>query len=172
MWAIFQIFYNIILYLNHKCVNYLVLYHSNLNKIKNISKKPNKKTFFMSNVFSFGAFESTLQIGYEISEKFLYATETHNKWIFKTTNEHYFIKKTLRWRLLLSAKQYSCWKDFKLIHIIVMQVPHTLCLCFLSFLPAKTFTAIHMWPWTTKPVISSTGIFVAIANNTLYGSKL
>ncbi len=24
------------------------------------------------------------------------------------------------------------------------------------------------WPWTTKPVISSTGIFVAIANNTLY----
>ncbi len=29
-----------------------------------------------------------------------------------------------------------------------------------------------MWPWTTKPVLSSTGIFVAIANNTLYGSKV
>ncbi len=27
-------------------------------------------------------------------------------------------------------------------------------------------------PVSTKPVISSTGIFVAIANNTLYGSKL
>ncbi len=30
----------------------------------------------------------------------------------------------------------------------------------------------YMWPWTTKPVISSTGIFVAIAKNTLYGSNL
>ncbi len=29
-----------------------------------------------------------------------------------------------------------------------------------------------MWPWTTKPFISSTGIFVAIARNPLYGSKL
>ncbi len=29
-----------------------------------------------------------------------------------------------------------------------------------------------MWPWSTKAVISSTGIFVAIANNTLYGSQL
>ncbi len=29
----------------------------------------------------------------------------------------------------------------------------------------------YMWPWTTKPVISSTGIFVAIAKNTLYGSN-
>ncbi len=29
-----------------------------------------------------------------------------------------------------------------------------------------------MWLWTTKAVISNTGIFVAIANNTLYGSKL
>ncbi len=31
---------------------------------------------------------------------------------------------------------------------------------------------VHMWPWTTKIVISSTGIFIAVANNTLYGSKL
>ncbi len=29
-----------------------------------------------------------------------------------------------------------------------------------------------MWPWSTKPDLSSTGIFVAIAKNTLYGSKL
>ncbi len=29
-----------------------------------------------------------------------------------------------------------------------------------------------MCPWTTKPVLSSMGIFVAIANNALYGSKL
>ncbi len=141
-------------------------------RLRTFQRNLTKKHFLCLMFLVFGAFESTLQIGYEISEKFLYATETHNKWIFKTTNEHYFRKKTLRWRLLLSAKQYSCWKDFKLIHIIVMQVPHTLCVCFLSFLPAKTFTAIHMWPWTTKPVISSTGIFVAIANNTLYGSKL
>ncbi len=35
----------------------------------------------------------------------------------------------------------------------------------------EAFIAL-MWPWTTKAVISSTGIFVAIANNTLYGSKL
>jgi len=26
---------------------------------------------------------------------------------------------------------------------------------------------IYMWPWITKPVTSSMGIFVAIANNTL-----
>ncbi len=31
---------------------------------------------------------------------------------------------------------------------------------------------VHMWPWTIKPVISSMVIFVAIANNILYGSKL
>ncbi len=30
----------------------------------------------------------------------------------------------------------------------------------------------HMWRWSTKAVISNTGIFVAIANNTLYESKL
>ncbi len=30
----------------------------------------------------------------------------------------------------------------------------------------------HMWPWTTKPVLSRWGIFVAIAKNTLHGSKL
>ncbi len=29
----------------------------------------------------------------------------------------------------------------------------------------------NMWPWSTKAVISSTSIFVAIAKNTLYGSK-
>ncbi len=29
-----------------------------------------------------------------------------------------------------------------------------------------------MWPWSTKAVISNTGIFVAIDNNTLYESKL
>ncbi len=29
-----------------------------------------------------------------------------------------------------------------------------------------------MWPWTTKPVLSRWGLFVAIAKNTLYGSKL
>ncbi len=31
---------------------------------------------------------------------------------------------------------------------------------------------LDMWPWTTKPVLSRWGIFVAIAKNTLYGSKL
>ncbi len=30
----------------------------------------------------------------------------------------------------------------------------------------------YMWPWTTKPVLSRWGIFVAIAKNTLHGSKL
>ncbi len=29
----------------------------------------------------------------------------------------------------------------------------------------------HMWPWSTKPVMSSTGIFVVTSQNTLYGSK-
>ncbi len=31
---------------------------------------------------------------------------------------------------------------------------------------------MNMCPWSTKAVISNTGIFVAIDNNTLYGSKL
>ncbi len=30
----------------------------------------------------------------------------------------------------------------------------------------------YMWPWSTKAVLSRWGIFVAIAKNTLYGSKL
>ncbi len=30
----------------------------------------------------------------------------------------------------------------------------------------------NMWPWTTKSVLSRWGMFVAIAKNTLYGSKL
>ncbi len=29
-----------------------------------------------------------------------------------------------------------------------------------------------MWLWSTKPVLSRWGLFVAIANNTLYGPKL
>ncbi len=33
-------------------------------------------------------------------------------------------------------------------------------------------TCVCMFPWSTKAVISSTGIFVAISNDTLYGSKL
>ncbi len=44
----------------------------------------------MSNVFIFWCFWVYVS---KISEKFLYATETHNKLIFKTTNEHYFKKK-------------------------------------------------------------------------------
>ncbi len=36
----------------------------------------------------------------------------------------------------------------------------------------QTCCSTNMWPWCTKAVISNTGIFVAIANNTLYGSKL
>ncbi len=44
-----------------------------------------------------------------------------------------------------------------------------------SFCPFQNFVYIlniYVWPWTTKPVISRTVIFAAIANNTLYGSKL
>ncbi len=33
-------------------------------------------------------------------------------------------------------------------------------------------SAINMCPWSTKAVISSTGIFVEIAKNTFYGSEL
>ncbi len=33
------------------------------------------------------------------------------------------------------------------------------------------FTASYMWPWPTKPVISSRGIFVAIAKNTCIGQN-
>ncbi len=43
---------------------------------------------------------------------------------------------------------------------------------FLNIIKCSRRFSWHMWPWSTKPVLSSTGIFVAIANNTLYGSKL
>ncbi len=62
-----------------------------------------------------------------------------------------------------------------------------LCLCFLNtsdFLESWhveilnffgwTWQALlnkQMWPWSTKPVLSCWGIFVAIAKSTLYGSK-
>ncbi len=39
-------------------------------------------------------------------------------------------------------------------------------------IPEKLRLMPYMCPWTTKPVLCHTGIFVAIANNTLYGSKL
>ncbi len=42
----------------------------------------------------------------------------------------------------------------------------------LSFSEKKIRQRGHMWPWSTKPVLRSTGIFEAIANNTLDGSKL
>ncbi len=35
----------------------------------------------------------------------------------------------------------------------------------------ELWISIYVWPWTTKPVLSSTGIFVAIANDILYGQK-
>ncbi len=48
--------------------------------------------------------------------------------------------------------------------------------CSLHFLKIHFyFSHLHyldVWPWTTKPVLSHWGIFVAIAKNTLYGSKL
>ncbi len=37
---------------------------------------------------------------------------------------------------------------------------------------ARSISSHHLWAWSTKAVISNTGIFVAIDNNTLYGSKL
>ncbi len=42
----------------------------------------------------------------------------------------------------------------------------------LIFFRAYIYIYIYVWPWTTKPVLSRWGIFVAIAKNTLYGSKL
>ncbi len=41
-----------------------------------------------------------------------------------------------------------------------------------KWIPLKICTAYNMWHWSTKPGIGCTVIFVAIANNTLYGSKL
>ncbi len=45
-------------------------------------------------------------------------------------------------------------------HILYIYIYIYICVC------------VCVWPWTTKPVISCWGIFVAIAKNTLYGSKL
>ncbi len=44
--------------------------------------------------------------------------------------------------------------------------------CIIYHVTNKETLNLEPWPWTTKPVSSSTGIFVAIAKNTLYGSKL
>ncbi len=40
------------------------------------------------------------------------------------------------------------------------------------FLISNDYLTFVTLAWTTKPVLSRWGIFVAIANNTLYGSKL
>ncbi len=41
-----------------------------------------------------------------------------------------------------------------------------------DYFGALEICVTHIWPWSTKAVLSRWGIFVAIANNTLYGSKL
>ncbi len=41
-----------------------------------------------------------------------------------------------------------------------------------KFMLNSNAMGIYMWPWNTKPVLSRWSIFVAIAKNTLYGSKL
>ncbi len=43
---------------------------------------------------------------------------------------------------------------------------------FLNIIKCSRRFSWYMWPWTTKPVLSSMSMFVAIAKNTLYGSKL
>ncbi len=43
---------------------------------------------------------------------------------------------------------------------------------FLIFLISNDYLTFVTLAWSTKPVLSRWGIFVAIANNTLYGSKL
>ncbi len=63
---------------------------------------------------------------------------------------------------------FSLLTSMHITSILAVYCTYTVNYC---HLPAH-ITAIlhdHMWPWTTKPVLSSTGIFVAIANNTLYG---
>ncbi len=51
--------------------------------------------------------------------------------------------------------------------LIVMEESHLL-----SFRTFRIETVDKMCPWSTDAVLSSTGIFVEIANNTLYESKL
>ncbi len=36
----------------------------------------------------------------------------------------------------------------------------------------EMYEKVYMWPWSTKPVLRHWGIFVALAKNTVYGSKL
>ncbi len=43
---------------------------------------------------------------------------------------------------------------------------------FFYFLISNDYLTFVTLAWSTKPVLSRWGIFVAIANNTLYGSKL
>ncbi len=65
---------------------------------------------------------------------------------------------------------------FALIYIVlhckvICVLWYCLCIVFISCSLYSIIITIF-WPWTTKPVLSSTGKIVAIASNTLYGSKL
>ncbi len=56
--------------------------------------------------------------------------------------------------------------------LATVSVRQTLNVLFITSYLEFTDLFFHMCLWSTKAVISNTGIFVAIANNTLYGSKL
>ncbi len=58
-----------------------------------------------------------------------------------------------------------------LIHIFVKVLVISFLSIYYSFIYSKCQYLCNLWPWSTKPVISSTGIFVAIGKNILYGSK-
>ncbi len=60
------------------------------------------------------------------------------------------------------------WQSLKMYNIyIYFKFLKAMCVCVYIYIYCT-----YMWPWTTKPVLSRWGIFVAIAKNTLYGSKL
>ncbi len=62
--------------------------------------------------------------------------------------------------------------DMKLINPLIAIFAENINLQTKKLWTKSGFSNQYMWPWSTEAVISSTGVFVAIANNTLYGSKL
>ncbi len=106
---------------------------------------------------------------------FLQGSWEEEKWEHKERGRCLYRKWSVRlmlsqWQQLVSVSAASAWAlHEQATHIWGVQ-ECSACATYMVWHFVTNGTR-NMWPWTTKPVLSSTVIFVAIAKNILYGSK-
>jgi len=100
----------------------------------------------------------------------------YKRWNTITVSENENKSGVLKWRTHIIVLKWRthiivqlCWlTNYNSTHFCYIYYIHKLQLIN-ALLCHSTYI---IWPWTTKAVLSCTGIFVAIANKTLYWSKL